>query len=403
MQKKRVLVLTSTFPRWENDTDPKFIFDLCQNLSKEFDIDILAPHYKRALPYETISGMRVFRFKYFFEKMETLAYSGGIMPNIKKKPWLALLIPFFIASQTRHTLKLINTKDYDLIHAHWLIPQGLSLYILSMFTLRIKQIKIIVTSHGGDIFSLNKFGLEQLKKRVLKIASHITVVSHAMKNKVCSLGIQKSAVSVNPMGVDLKSTFIPSDKKIHRKNIIFVGRLVEVKGVKHLIKAIQKIAVDSPEIHLNIIGDGPLKEELVSLTKKLNIEKNVSFLGSIPNQKIPELLQKSYISVIPSIITKQGNQEGFGLTIVESMGCECIVVASDLPGIRDIINDQHNGFLTNPSDSNSIASTLQYILANPEECRKIAIQGRIDANQKFDWSTVSTAYKKIYKQLIDAN
>ncbi len=397
-QKHRILVLTSTFPRWENDTDPKFVYDLARRLTKQFDVDILAPHYKGIPTHERINDLNVYRFKYFITNYQKLAYDGGILPNIKKQPILTILIPFFIASQTWNIFRLIRKNNYHAIHAHWLIPQGLSLYILSKIHRKAKHSNIVLTSHGGDLFSLNMPGLKILKKNILLLAQHVTVVSSAMKEKAISLGIKSEKISINPMGVDLENKFTPTyqDKK---KNIIFTGRLVEKKGVEFLIKAMNKIVKQHKEAHLTIIGDGPLKNELKQLSSSLNLNNNISFLGAIPNNDIPSYLQKSLIAVIPSIITKSGDQEGLGLTIIEAMGCECITIASKLPAIKDIIKDNHNGFLVEQQNSSDIASLIQHILKNANECQKIASQGRVDVIQNFDWDKVTLSYIKLFNQL----
>jgi hypothetical protein len=75
--RKRLLVLTSTFPRWKDDTDPPFVYELCLRLKKHYDIHVLAPHYPGTATEEQPAGLQVTRFRYFFEPWERLAYQGG--------------------------------------------------------------------------------------------------------------------------------------------------------------------------------------------------------------------------------------------------------------------------------------------------------------------------------------
>ena len=94
--KKRLLILTSTFPRWEDDEDPPFVFELCDRLKTEYHIHVLAPHFPGALKEEDFTGIHVKRFRYFFDPLERLAYHGGILAKLKKILSNMLCCPFFL-------------------------------------------------------------------------------------------------------------------------------------------------------------------------------------------------------------------------------------------------------------------------------------------------------------------
>ncbi len=93
-EKPRLLVLTSTFPRWVGDREPRFVFDLSRRLAKDFEVQVVAPHAPGAAPQEVMDGMRVHRFRYFPEKLQSLAYNGGILEKIAKHPRASLQAPF---------------------------------------------------------------------------------------------------------------------------------------------------------------------------------------------------------------------------------------------------------------------------------------------------------------------
>ena len=84
MCKKNLLIVTSTFPRWKNDTDPPFVFELAKRLTDAFNITVLAPNYPGALADETVEEIKIHRFRYFLKKFEILAGSEGILPTLKK-------------------------------------------------------------------------------------------------------------------------------------------------------------------------------------------------------------------------------------------------------------------------------------------------------------------------------
>lgn len=392
-----VLVLTSTFPRWKNDTEPNFVYELSNRLSKSFNVTVLSPHYQKSTTAEKMGGINVFRFRYFFTKLEKLSYEGGILSNLKKNPFLLLIVPFFLGSQVIAIRKLVRAHNITLIHAHWIIPQGLCAIISKkLFKL---DCKILLTSHGGDLYSINSFLLRFLKKWTIANSNCLAVVSNAMKHEAEKLNCSQIPIKVCPMGVDLQKTFIPSASNKNRKGLIFVGRLVEKKGVTHLLDAFKLVLKTFPSQHLTIIGDGPLTLKLKDQAKKLAISSNTTFLGSVENRLIPQYLQNNEITIIPSVKTADGDQEGLGLTIIEAMGCECAVVASSLPAIADIIRDNVNGVYSKPQDYIDISEKILDLLSNTVKKERIAKQGRSDCLKYFDWSVSTDKYLLIYDEL----
>ena len=121
--RKKVLVMTSTFPRWAGDHGPRFVFELCRHLCTDFDVTVLAPHAPGAKTNEILDGIRVVRFRYFFEWGESLAYQAGILPNLRSNPLRYVLVPGFLVLQFIALIRLLHQQKFSAIHAHWLIPQ----------------------------------------------------------------------------------------------------------------------------------------------------------------------------------------------------------------------------------------------------------------------------------------
>ena len=106
--KKRLLVVASTFPRWKNDTLPPFVYELSRRLTDKFEVYVLAPHFKGAKKYELMDDMHVFRFQYFPEDYENLVCSGGAIPTLKKNKLTYLQVPFFFMAELFSLLKLVR-------------------------------------------------------------------------------------------------------------------------------------------------------------------------------------------------------------------------------------------------------------------------------------------------------
>lgn len=395
--KPHLLVLTSTFPRWENDKEPPFVFELSKRLTTHFNVHILTPHAPQAKLEESFFNLKVTRFKYFFNKFQTLAYNGGILANLKRNPWLYCLVPLFILGQSITLYRLLKKHDFYAIHAHWIIPQGL---VAVLVTRLIKQkIPIVCTSHGGDLYGLKSGLLKKLKIYVLNQVDKITVVSQAMKQEVLSLGISEDKIQVISMGVDLQKTFVPNPH-IQRisKSVLFVGRLVEKKGLVYLLEAFEKVIKKYPQATLNIVGSGTEELRLKQQVKELNLEQNVKFMGSVENSQLPILYQQHEIVVFPSIIGKDGDREGFGLVLVEALGCECAIIATDLPAMQDILTDQQNALIVPQQNAQEIANKLEQLFEHAPLREQLGKNGRSFVVQHYDWEIISQRYLLMFEQ-----
>ena len=288
---KRILVTTSTFPRWENDVEPSFVFELCRRLKENYRIHVLAPHAPGALLEEQFDNIQVTRYRYFFKGWERLAYQGGILANLKQQPLRFGLVPFFGLFQMGAILKLLRRYHFDLIHAHWLIPQGLCATIARRLVNPAPP--LLCTSHGGDLFGLNGEFMTRLKRCVLNDATAVTTVSQAMRDAIRPLGVDMEKIKVIPMGVDLQNLFIPPKNRRESKSILFVGRVVEKKGLRFLIEAMPAILEKHPDAKLRVAGDGQELTVIKNLANNLGVDGRIQFLGALANETLPEAVSDS--------------------------------------------------------------------------------------------------------------
>ncbi len=396
----RVLVLTSTFPRWENDTEPAFIFELSRRLTVSFDVTVLSPRTPGSKRKENMAGLRVIRFPYFFSQWEKLAmHGGGILNQLKTNPAYYLMVPFFLLGQLLAIIRLVRNEHFDLIHAHWLIPQGFIAALSLLITG--KRVPLLCTSHGGDLFALKGKGLQRLKRWVMDKSAALTVVSTAMKKTVVDMGVAPDKVEVIPMGVDLKGLFTP-DPGVQRKTdeLLFVGRLVEKKGVHFLLEAMPAVLKKYPTVRLILAGSGPMEQELRQQAQRLQISDKVSFLGMVSQTELPAMYRKATLAIFPFIVAKSGDQEGFGLVQVEAMGCECPIIAGDLPAIHDIVIHEENGLIVESGNIRALADAIIQTLDDKDLRLKLAEKARMQVMERFDWEVIAGKYGKIYQALL---
>lgn len=399
VKRRHLLVLTSTFPRWEGDREPPFVFELSRRLMPDFQVTVLAPRGIGAESKEYMDGLNVIRFPYFFRRLETLSYEGGILSKLKINRWYYLLVPFFMLGQGLALIKLLRSQPFDIIHAHWLIPQGVVAMMCRLFMR--KPPMLLCTSHGGDLFSLRGGFFTMLKRKVIEHSDAVTVVSQAMKKPVADMGLCLDKIYVISMGVNAKSIFTPDSKILRCSNdLLFVGRLVEKKGLAYLLEAMPLILNRHPQTRLTVVGSGPEMSSLRSLTQKLGITNQVNFFGSVANTNLPDLYRRSAIFIAPSIVTRDGDQEGLGLVIAEALACECPVVASRLPAIADLIDDKVSGLLASPNDPADLACKINQLLDDSNLGLRLGQAGRQRVLSHFDWERIAERYSALLQELI---
>lgn len=385
--KKRLLVTASTFPRWENDTEPRFILDLCRHMTDQFDVTVLVPAAPGAKEKEVLEGVTVIRYHYFpIHKWETLCYPGAIVPRIREKKVRILLVPFLFLSLYFQLVKRL--PSYDLVHAHWLIPQGI---VQSFF-----KKPYIVTGHGGDVTSLNKGVFKKLKIRCLKKAGQVTVVSEHLKSQVQKL-LTDTDPHVISMGVDssrfgkqyrVPNYFGQGDKKV----VLFVGRLAEKKGVTYLIEAMKEI-----DALLIIVGDGPLRRELEAQVDTVNIVAGwdkVKFLGAKTHEELRTIYASADIFLCPSVTAKDGDQEGFGLVMLEAVASGLPVVASRSGGIVQLIKDGVNGLLCEEKNIQEIRGNINRLVMDAALYQTICT-GAQETIEKYDYGHIAEQYSAL--------
>jgi len=392
-----LLVLASTYPRWRDDPEPGFIHELCRRLTNRFHVIALVPDAPEADPDGTLDGVEVVRFRYAPRRWQTLVNHGGIVTNLHKFPWKWLLVPGFVLGQYLAARRLLRRRKIDIVHAHWLIPQGLIARRLKSGT----AVPYLVTSHGGDLFGLRGRLLEAFKRRVADSSSAMTVVSTAMRDEAMRIGLRPPELAVLPMGVDLRERFVANAQVERAQNeLLFVGRLVPKKGLPHLLNAMSAVLVGRPNVILTIAGFGPEESLLRAQARQLGIENHVSFLGAMSQEALPELYRRASIFVAPFIRDDSGNQEGLPVVLMEAIGCGCPVIVGDVAGVRDLLGDAANEICVDPRDTQALASAILAVLDDPASAQERALMIRLAAAGRVDWQVIADGYAGLLESCV---
>lgn len=272
----------------------------------------------------------------------------------------------FIISSYFILKKLIKEKDIDIVHANYIIPPGLVSVLGNL------PAKKVITVHGSDINILpNNKILRPLIKYSLNKADTLYFVSEKLREKAASLNIdnleKKSEITPNTVNTD-KFQPLKGKKEIlteyDNPTVVFIGNLVEQKGLKYLLEA-KKIS--ESDYTLLIYGDGPERESLNSYVMENNL-KNTYLMGKtdIPEKIIPE----ADIMVLPSI------SEGASIVALESMSCAKSLVATDTGNISSVITNNQNGIIIPPRNPELLKEALDDLVINEEKREKLGKNAR---------------------------
>ena len=174
------------------------------------------------------------------------------------------------------------------------------------------------------------------------------------------------------------------------KTIGSVGRLVTLKGYAVLLRAFKEIVKEYSESALVIVGDGIERQSLELLASELGISPKICWLGEQPQKKVFELLAVMDIFAVPSFV------EGFGLTAAEAMAAALPVVASNVEGLREVVEDGVSGKLVRPGNPSELAGAVLTLLRDPKECRRLGLVGRERVRELFSFDTFQKSYSTLY-------
>ena len=401
-RRTRLLVLTSTFPRWPGDTTPPFVADLCAGLARSMDVTVLAPASAGAAATEQLGAVTVRRFRYGWPASTQRLADGAILPNLNKHPALMAQVPPFMLAELAAAWRLARRERFDAVHAHWVLPQGLVAAMLK----RVLGLPVLITSHGSDLNALSAAPAAAAKGWALRRSDRVTVVSRHLRQKALALGVSPQRITVLPMGTDT-DRFSPaaSDAALrqrlnpHGPALLFVGRLAETKGARYAIEAMPRILRAQPAAHLAIIGDGPERAALDRLVTSLAVAGSVSFLGALPHRRLPAYFASADLLLGPSITAVGGASEAFGLVFAESLASGCAVVASVSGGIDEIVDHEETGLLVPEADSAALAAAAVDLLADAPRRSQMGALGVQRIRERFDRTRIEDRYAAIIEQI----
>lgn len=294
----------------------------------------------------------------------------------------------------RHT---IDAEHLDLVHVHFAVDA-----IAILRSLIRARVPFLVTVHGYDVTKVpdepGRSGrvYRRRLRRLFDRATAVIAVSDVIAGKARELGATDAKLRTHYIGIPVTDAVTSElDQDI---DLLFVGRLVEKKGVSDLLLALALLA-ESPVPHNTVIvGEGPLRVELESAAMARGLP--VTFMGKRSAEEVQDLLLRSKVVVVPSKTAANGDMEGLPTVLMEAMAVGVPVVATRHSGIIEVVEHGETGLLSDEADPEALAANLRRALADPDLRRRLGVAGREHIRQNFNMTTQTAALEEIYAELL---
>ncbi|WP_134699026.1 glycosyltransferase [Ammoniphilus sp. YIM 78166] len=298
----------------------------------------------------------------------------------------------------RHLETILRSEKANLIHARF----GTAGVDVMNVKRRLKT-PMLTSFHGSDLPS-NKRRSKSYRRKLKKLfrfGEAFTVPSKNLRKTLVKYGCSKKKIHVQYSGIDVRE-FSYKKRSIHRGErivILSVGRLVEKKGMKYLIRAFSRVEKEFPHVELRIAGDGPLRKRLVKMAEKKGLRHKVHFLGALTHEEVRDEMRRAHLFVLASIKAKNGNQEGIPNVLKEAMACGLPVVSTWHSGIPELVEHKKTGYLVEERDKKALAQAILKLIRNPEQWEKMGEKGRKKVVRKFNISKQAKKLEKLYSKL----
>ncbi len=292
----------------------------------------------------------------------------------------------------RRVRRLVQELQPDLLHAMHLTSYG---FLASLCKVR----PTLTSVWGTDVLQAPRWSPLHywLTRHALSRADHITATGLRLANATLRYTPRAKPVTVVPYGVDLKR-FQPIARNGKQPTEVVVGavaRLSPEKGLDLLLRSGARLIERGTPLRIVLAGDGPSRTSLTRLAERLGIGERVEFRGEVPHERVPAVLADLDLFVMPS------RAEGFGVAALEAQAMELPVVASNVHGIPDVVEDGRTGLLVPPGDVEQLAEAIGRLAGDASLRASMGQAGRAFVQERYRWEENTAQMERLYKHLME--
>ncbi len=293
-------------------------------------------------------------------------------------------------------LRALRERRPVLVHAHFGRSADAAIPLA-----RALGVPLVATYHGCDITVVPRSRRERRRRaRVFAAAARVIAVSEFIASGLRANGCPPEKIAVHFIGVDTERFAPGAATEREPAQVLFVGRIVEKKGLVHLLRSMPEVQRAQPGAELLIAGDGPLRPALEAQAGQLGVRAR--FLGVVAPARVQELMRQTTVMCVPSVPASSGDDEGLGMVIVEAQASGAPVVISRSGGMPETVVDGVTGLIAAPRDERAIAAHLIALLADPARRERCSVAARANVLEKFDLGRQTARLEELYDDVLGA-
>lgn len=392
-----VLYFLRTFPKL---SESFVLNEICELVEMGHDVAVFALHD----PDEDFEHEEYAELDIPVRHAETLRYTDAadllstrvIHPRI-------LRYASFNAPLKRHAVALSRSKqciefvdaldvDPDLVHTHFAAVETFpARYVASYY-----DVPFTVTAHAYDLY--NDPDTDRLA-HILRSADQVVTISEYNRRYIEREITDATPVDVVHAGVR-PDKFEPQTPTVDSR-ILTVGRFVEKKGVSDAITAVAEIGDRFPHLEYHIVGSGPMEDEIRDLVTEYGLADTVELLGTVSDERLLTEFDEAACFLLPCVIDASGDRDGIPVVLMESMAMETPPISTTISGIPELIDEQRNGLLVEPGDTDGMADALTSLLADPDTRRAFGEAGREKVRREFNVEREAAKLASVFTRVCD--
>lgn len=399
----RILYIVSAYSRTDDDVITPWLSETIRHLrARGVEVEVLAPSY-RGLADQTIGDVRVHRFRYAPRRWEDLTHDQTAPDRVRERPAYLSLVPGYVVAGSVAAARLARSGRFDVLHVHWPIPHG----VIGLAAKQASGLPLVSTFHGVELtWTARKMPWLRPFLRGLIRASDAVTANSSHTERLIRAEYGRDVVRV-PFGAAFEAT---GASGIGRRSpgqageafrLLFVGRLVERKGLTHLLDAVASLR-GRRSVELDIVGDGPLRAALEGRVAELGLADAVRFRGFVSAEELAGRFADADAFVLPAVEDAKGDVEGLGVVLIEAQMHGLPVIASESGGIVDIVEHERTGLLVPPGDAPRLAGAIERLASDGPLRARLSAAGREHAATTFSWDAIIERLIAVYRAVAPA-
>lgn len=402
-------MLTTSYPMYPGETTAPFIEEIAVGLAERgHTIHVVAPWHPQVRRAPLERGVRLHFFRYApTPALNVWGYAQSLYADTFIRQQTLLVLPFALAQSVRALQAVIRQQaqrglpPFDLVHAHWVLPNAAPAGVVA----RLTGLPLVVSLHGNDVYMAERFGATTpVAGLSLRAAAAVTACSRDLHRRSIRLGAPPARSHVIPYGIhpaefrpDASARAavraelgLPADTPL----VVGLGRLVNKKGFNVLLDAWATVLQAHPQAMLAIVGYGDLRAALEQQAAQLGIRGQVRFTGQVERQRAAAYLAAADVFALP--IVRDLGTDGLPNVLLEAMSSGKAIVASDVAGVPDVIDDGVHGLVVPERDPAALARAISDLLHDPARAAAMGTAARERIQHELTWTHTAARFDAVY-------